>query len=222
MNTYKLISKSQTFLEFEHGTNSNSSKRFVEMQPLAKEDQVVVNEKIKKTKKKLVKVKDEIDLQKSMYSDCFENDKSSAVVKGKERQSELHQIAINDLLQVSQEIESFLTKLESAKKKLHSTWHGVGAKRPNHEINRRKRQNARKNEAKKKKRHNQGPLSFLNAVCIEPKSQLCFPKEFESMKESVITIKDKDLKSLPELTKVIKPLQQGNFYENLKEKKLFL
>ena len=116
MNTYKLISKSQTFLEFEHGTNSNSSKRFVEMQPLAKEDQGVVNEKIKKTKKKLVKVKDEIDLQKSMYSDCFENEKSSAVVKGKERQSEWHQIAINDLLQVSQEIESFLTKLESAKK----------------------------------------------------------------------------------------------------------
>ena len=38
------------------------------------------------------------------------------------------------------------------------------------------------------------------------------------MKESVITIKDKDLKPLPELTKVIKPLQQGNFYENLKEK----
>ena len=75
-----------------------------------------MNEKIKKTKKKLVKVKDEIDLQKSMYSDCFENEKSSAVVKGKERQSEWHQIAINDLLQVSQEIESFLTKLESAKK----------------------------------------------------------------------------------------------------------
>ena len=87
-----------------------------------------------------------------------------------------------------EDVEELLNKLISANQQLRETHHGLDENRPAHEQNRRKRQNKKRAAGRKKTRKNQGPLSFINAICAEPMSSTCFPNGFECHEKSDIEI----------------------------------